>query len=177
MYSLAKKYPRLTRSGLVLASALAADQVSQAYGAENEINDFFGLLSFIKPVQASVNSNTVTENGDGAADSNEFVDYINLRDNEKDVQVRVLQDEEIDFSELSAEEIRAQTVYPEPFLSEEATRHGGFIIYVAGKINSIFFLFSVVNFISLNQLLSLYRNYVCVLGHLSSYVGLYQSID
>ena len=60
MYSLAKKYPRLTRSGLVLASALAADQVSQAYGAENEMNDFFGLLSFIKPVQASVNSNTVT---------------------------------------------------------------------------------------------------------------------
>jgi len=44
------KYPRLVRSGLVVAFAVSTDQLAKTYGNDN--TDVFGLLSFMKPVQA-----------------------------------------------------------------------------------------------------------------------------
>jgi len=46
------KYPRLVRSGLVVAFAVSADQLAKTYGTDNDNIDVFGLLSLMKPVQA-----------------------------------------------------------------------------------------------------------------------------
>ena len=66
-----RKYSRLTRSGLLIAFALSADQVAKTYGGDQGSgSDFFGLLSLMRPVQAAASDNGIT---DGQGDFNHFI--------------------------------------------------------------------------------------------------------
>jgi len=62
----------------------------------------------------------VKENADGAITVDESVEVVEVKTAPK-----------------TNAEIRALTVYPEPFLDDESVRHGGFIIYIAGKYSGI----------------------------------------
>ena len=60
-----KKYPRLIRSGLLIAFALGADQVAKHYQSDDQEQsayDFFGLLKFVQAQDLETNSTEASLN-------------------------------------------------------------------------------------------------------------------
>ena len=137
----------------MIAFALTADQVAKSLSSEESLTpDFFGLLRL---AQAKPDVTI-----------NHFEAYVELRQEEARRQLQEtavseeteviaiietvaedqeeLEEELVDPNELP-ENIRDLTIYPEPFISNESIRKGGFFIYLAGKSWSRLLQYSKLN--------------------------------
>ena len=63
------------------------------------------------------------------------------------------------------DDLRTLTVYPEPIMSNEQVRHGGFLLYVFGK----FYYFEIFKLTFIGN----GRNYVRIFGHITGDARLY----
>lgn len=137
-----RRYPRLTRSGLLITFALGADQVAKTFsvtgnkgGLVEGSDDFFSLMQFFKPVQATPQKNeynTVSAAAYDMVESNRMSGTDKLQDDIIEMNRRILAEEAEDPNKLP-DDLRTLTSYPEPYLSKDQVKNGGFLLYVAGK--------------------------------------------
>lgn len=111
--------------------------MAKQYGEPSEeaaqSHDFFGLLKLVQAREMEANSTT------GAHPFEEFLhskgDQAGQEEHQTWPEVRSLND---DGAQTVAEavvegDVRSQTIYPEPVLSKEQVKSGGFVLYIAGK--------------------------------------------
>ena len=133
----------------MIAFALSADQVAKSLSSEESLTpDFFGLLRL-----AQAKPDVTINHFEAYVESRQEESRRQLQETAVSEETEVIaitetvaedQEELVDPNELP-ENIRDLTIYPEPFISNESIRKGGFFIYLAGKSWSRLLQYSKLN--------------------------------
>lgn len=124
----------------MIAFALGADQVAKTCASDDSLptQDFFGLLKMAQARDLE---------DEAASELNPFEEFLQSKNkNEADEWPAARSLEGTVELEAKPTDVRSQTIYPEPVLSKEQVKSGGFILYIAGKsTRAIWWIITMLN--------------------------------